>query len=50
MDPDGREYWSSRDLVKVLEYVNYRHFDAVISKAKNACKNSGYSISKSIGL
>jgi len=44
-DPNGKEYWSSRDFAKALEYVDYRHFDAVIDKAKNACENSGYAAS-----
>jgi len=35
------EFWSSRDLAKVLEYSEYRHFLPVIEKAKEACKNSG---------
>ena len=37
----GNEFWSSRDFAKVLGYVNYRHFEAVITKAKTACTNSG---------
>jgi DNA-damage-inducible protein D len=37
----GNEYWSSRDFAKVLGYVNYRHFQAVIEKARTACFNSG---------
>ena len=40
-DDNGVEYWSSRDLAKVLEYVNYRNFLVVIEKAKISCKNSG---------
>ena len=40
-DENGAEYWSSRDLAKVLEYVDYRNFIAVIEKAKRACENSG---------
>lgn len=34
------EYWTSRELYKVLEYVDYRNFLKVIEKAKEACKNS----------
>ena len=37
----GTEYWSSRDFAPVLGYVNYRHFLAVIEKARTACFNSG---------
>jgi len=40
-NPAGNEFWSSRDFAKVLGYVNYRHFQAVITKAKTACSNSG---------
>ena len=40
-NPAGNEFWSSRDFAKVLGYVNYRHFQAVIAKAKIACINSG---------
>jgi DNA-damage-inducible protein D len=40
-NPAGNEFWSSRDFAKVLSYVNYRHFEAVIAKAKTACANSG---------
>lgn len=35
------EYWSARELAKILEYSEYRHFLPVIEKAKEACKNSG---------
>ena len=38
------EYWESRDLAEVLEYTQYRNFEAVIEKAKLACFNSGYRI------
>lgn len=41
IDEQGNEYWSGRDLAKVLEYSEYRHFKPVIEKAKDACKNSG---------
>ncbi len=40
----GNEYWDSRDLAAVLEYTQYRNFEAVIDKAKLACLNSGYNI------
>ena len=35
------EYWSARDLARVLDYSEYRHFLPVIKKAKEACNNSG---------
>ena len=33
---DGYEYWSARDLYKLLEYSEYRHFLPVIDKVKEA--------------
>lgn len=37
----GQEYWSGRELFKVLEYIKWERFLNVIDKAKEACKNSG---------
>ena len=42
VDNKGNEYWTSRDMAKVLEYSEYRHFIPVVYKAKEACKNSNY--------
>jgi DNA-damage-inducible protein D len=39
-DNNGKEYWSSRDLAKALEYADYRNFLTVIEKAEVACANS----------
>lgn len=39
-DEEGQEYWSARDLGKVLEYTDYRNFIVVLNKAKQACENS----------
>ncbi len=36
----GQEYWSARELCKILEYSEYRHFLPAIDKAKIACKQS----------
>lgn len=41
MDDNGREYWSSRELAKALEYTDYRNFLTAVHKAKTACENSG---------
>ncbi|HBO17124.1 MAG: DNA-damage-inducible protein D [Candidatus Moranbacteria bacterium GW2011_GWE2_35_2-] len=41
VNENGIEYWSSRDLAKVLGYSNYSKFLNVITRAKEACKNSG---------
>lgn len=45
LDENGNEYWTARDLGKVLEYSEYRHFKPVIERAKEACNNSGYKVS-----
>lgn len=44
LDESKNEYWTARDLSKVLEYSEYRHFKPAIDRAKEACKNSDYSI------
>lgn len=41
----GQEYWSSRELSKVLGYTDYRNFMGVTIKAKESCKNSGQKVS-----
>lgn len=43
-DEQGNEFWSARDLSKVLEYSEYRHFLPVIERAKEACANSGQQV------
>lgn len=45
IDDEGNEYWSSRDLWKILEYTENRHFLPVIEKAKVSCENSGHLVS-----
>ena len=37
---NGIEYWYARELQLVLEYKQWRRFEQVIDKAKEACKNS----------
>lgn len=37
---NGEVFWSARDLARVLQYSEYRHFLPVIEKAKKACENS----------
>lgn len=41
VDENGNEYWGARQLSKILEYTDFRNFQTVINKAKEACKNSG---------
>ncbi len=43
-DKDGNEYWGARQLSKVLEYTDFRNFLSVVNRAKEACKNSGYTV------
>ncbi len=40
----GSEIWSARELARVLEYTDFRNFIAVITKAREACANSGRAI------
>jgi hypothetical protein len=42
---DGSEYWSARDLSKILGYTEWRNFTTAIEKAKEACQNSGQGVS-----
>lgn len=44
IDEFGIEYWSARELSKLLEYSEYRHFTPVLERAKEACLHSGHSI------
>ncbi|HEU5349428.1 MAG TPA: DNA damage-inducible protein D [Ktedonobacterales bacterium] len=43
-DDDGHEYWSARDLSKVLGYARWDKFKNAVEKAEAACTNSGYSV------
>src|SRR5947199_2143548 len=36
----GGEFWSARELAKVLEYSDFRNCITVINKARQACANS----------
>ena len=40
IDENGVEFWYARELMKVLSYKDWRYFNAVIKKAKIACKNT----------
>lgn len=45
-DADPVEFWSARDLMKMLGYVTWRQFSEIINKAKEACKMSAQVIEK----
>ena len=40
-DENGNEFWGARQLARVLNYTDFRNFQSVINKAKEACRNSG---------
>lgn len=40
-DEDGNEFWLARQLARILEYSEYRHFLPVVERARQACLNSG---------
>ena len=44
VSPEGHESWSARKLAQVLEYLNFRNFQPVIEKAKEACAKSGHTV------
>ena len=37
----GNEYWSARELSKILTYDDYRNFQKVMSKAIKSCESAG---------
>lgn len=39
-DDNGNEFWYARDLQHALEYTQWRNFEKVIDKAKEACTNA----------
>jgi DNA-damage-inducible protein D len=44
LDENGVEFWSSRELAKVFDYSEYRHFLPSIERAKEACLKSGQDV------
>jgi DNA-damage-inducible protein D len=42
---EGGEYWSARDLSKLLGYTKWENFVYAITKAKEACEKSGQAVS-----
>jgi len=44
IDEEGNEYWSARELQKVLEYKRWDKFNGVIDKVIKSCINSKYNV------
>jgi DNA-damage-inducible protein D len=44
-NPGGAEFWSARELARVLEYREFRNLSAAIAKAREACAQSGHAVS-----
>lgn len=43
-DDDGVEFWTARDMQRLLDYSDYRNFLNIVEKAKDASLSSGHSI------
>ena len=44
---DGSEYWSARELYKILGYTEWRNFNnTVINRARKACEENGRAASE----
>src|SRR5208337_3424983 len=41
----GAEFWSARELARVLGYSDFRNFAGVQAKAREACEKSGHAVS-----
>ena len=46
---DRREFWFARDLAPLLEYQDWRNFQRVMEKAKQACAQSGHAVADHFG-
>ena len=40
-EEDGIEYWYARELMTLLDYVQWRNFENVVKKGMLSCKNNG---------
>ena len=40
-EENGVEFWYARELMELLEYVQWRNFEKTIEKAKISCENNG---------
>jgi hypothetical protein len=44
VEVEGVECWSARELQNLLGYTQWRNFENIIDKAKDACKNAGENV------
>ena len=44
-EENGVEFWYARELMEILEYVQWRNFEKTIDKAKITCENNGIIVS-----
>lgn len=44
VSPSSTEFLASRDLARILQYTNYRHFEQVMTNAETACSQSSASV------
>ncbi|MBE7195025.1 MAG: hypothetical protein INR66_21425, partial [Gordonia polyisoprenivorans] len=44
--PEGREFWSARDLMPLLGYAKWERFADAIARAKVAASNAGYDVAQ----
>ena len=44
--PEGREYWSARDLMPLLGYEKWERFADAINRAKLSARNAGYDVAE----
>jgi DNA-damage-inducible protein D len=49
-DELGKEYWSARELYKMLGYSTWQRFQNAIEQAKIACEQSGQAIEDHFNL
>jgi DNA-damage-inducible protein D len=45
VNPEGQEFWSARDLSKMLGYTTWRHFDGAVKRAEISCEQAGQTAS-----
>ena len=44
IDENGVEFWYARELMPILQYLNWQNFEKIINKAKMSCQNSDISV------